>query len=264
MKKLFGLNFLLSTIFLLISNPTFAAPRTDKNEKAEYYDLRVYTIQTEQQLKLIDDYWARAAIPALKRLGCGPIGVFTELDTPEITKVYVLIPYPNLEAFAQAPARLAADSAYQKAGASYLNAPKSDPAYVRFESSLLVAFDGMKHLEVPQSPKSGKPWVFELRTYESHSEAKGMNKVKMFNSGEIPLMHEVNLGPVFFGQALSGSQLPKLVYMVSGENKDEHQKHWKGFFAAPVWKQLSADQGYSGNVSKVVSTFLKRLPSSQI
>jgi hypothetical protein len=264
MKKQFGLNFLLSTILLLISNPTFAAPPKGNNEKAEFYELRVYTIKTEQQLKLIDDYWANAAIPALKRLGCGPIGVFTELDAPEVTKVYVLIPYPTFEAFAQAPARLAANSEYQKAGADYLTAPKSEPAYVRFESSLLVAFDGMKHLEVPQAPKSGKPWVFELRTYESHSETKGINKVKMFNSGEIPLMHEVNLGPVFFGQALSGSQLPKLVYMVSSENKEEHQKHWKGFFAAPVWKQLAGDPGYKDNVSKVVSTFLKRMPSSQI
>jgi len=257
------LSFLLVISSLLLSNSVLAAKET-KAGKPEYYDLRVYTIKTEKQLILIDDYWAKAAIPALKRLGCGPIGVFTELDAMEISKVYVLIPYPTLEAFAQAPDRLAADAEYQKAGADYLTAPKSDPAYVRFESSLLVAFDGMKHAEVPQSPRSGKPWVFELRTYESHSETKGHNKVKMFNSGEIPLMHEVNLGPVFFGQALSGGQLPKLVYMVSGENKEEHQKHWKGFFEAPVWKQLIADQSYNGNVSKVISTFLKRLPSSQI
>jgi hypothetical protein len=106
--------------------------------------------------------------------------------------------------------------------------------------------------------------VFELRTYESHSEAKGLNKVLMFNSGEIPLMKEVNLGPVFFARNLIGSRLPSLTYMVSGPNKDEHAKNWKAFFAAPTWKKLIGDSQYKDNVSKVVSTFLKRTPYSQI
>jgi hypothetical protein len=52
--------------------------------------------------------------------------------------------------------------------------------------------------------------------------------------------------------------------MVSGPNKDEHAKNWKAFFAAPTWKKLIGDSQYKDNVSKVVSTFLKRTPYSQI
>jgi hypothetical protein len=135
---------------------------------------------------------------------------------------------------------------------------------VRFESSLLVAFDGMKKLAVPASAADKKPWIFELRTYLSHSESKGLNKIKMFNSGEIPLMQDVGLSPVFFGQTLVGSQMPNLIYMVSGEDQDAHKQHWKAFFDAPMWKKLSVDPQYKDNVSKVVSIFLKRTSASQI
>ncbi|HTI69437.1 MAG TPA: NIPSNAP family protein [Candidatus Limnocylindria bacterium] len=230
----------------------------------QYYEWRVYATKSEAQQKLISDYWQKAAVPAYNRLGVSAVGVFTELQDSPTNKVYVLIPFETPGAYATIPARLAADVAYQTAGADYLNTPKADPAYIRFESSLLVAFDGMKKLAVPPSAADQKPWIFELRTYLSHSEAKGDNKVKMFNNGEIPLMQEVGLTPVFFGQTVVGSQMPNLIYMVSGENQDEHKKHWKGFFDAPVWKKLSGDPQYKDNVSKVISVFLKRTPASQI
>jgi len=127
-----------------------------------------------------------------------------------------------------------------------------------------VAFDGMKRLAVPAGAAAKKPRIFELRTYQSHSESKGINKVKMFNSGEIPLMQEVGLSPVFFGQTVVGSQMPNLVYMVSGESREAHKVHWKAFFDAPMWKKLIGDSQYKDNVSKVISVFLKRTSASQI
>ncbi len=233
-------------------------------DQPQYYEFRVYTTKSEAQQKLISDYWQKAAVPAYNRLGIPAVGVFTELQDSATNKVYVLIPFETPGAYATIPVRLAADAAYQTAATDYLNTPKSDPAYVRFESSLLVAFDGMKKLAVPPSAADQKPWIFELRTYESQSETKGVNKVKMFNSGEIPLMQAVGLTPVFFGKTVVGSQMPNLIYMVSGENQEEHKKHWKAFFDAPAWKNLSGDPPYKDNVSKVISIFLKRTPASQI
>ena len=144
---------------------------------------------------------------------------------------------------------------YQKAAASYMSLPKPDPAYVRFESSLLVAFDSMKKLAVPPSTAERKPWIFELRIYQSPSEGKGINKVQMFNNGEVPLMQEVGLDPVFFSQTVIGSHMPCLVYMVSGETREEHKKHWSRCSSAPVWKKLRSDPQYQDNVSKVISIF---------
>ncbi len=230
----------------------------------QYYELRVYTTKSESQQQRINDYWQKAAVPAYNRLGISPIGVFTDLQDATNGRVYILIPFETPGAYSEIPAKLASDSAYQTAAGEYLDAPKTNAAYLRFESSLLVAFEGMKKLAVPASAAEKKPWIFELRTYQSHSESKGLNKIKMFNSGEIPLMHEVGLSPIFFGQTLVGSQMPNLVYMVSGEDQDVHKQHWKAFFDAPVWKRLIGDAQYKDNVSKVISVFLKRMPASQI
>ena len=238
--------------------------RAEGSGQGQYYELRLYSTKSEQQQKLVTDYWQNAAAPAYNRMGVQPIGVFTELNESPTNKIYVLIPCDSLEVFAAIPGRLAADAAYQRAASEYLSRPKSSPAYERFESSLSVAFDGMKRLAVPASLAEGKPWVFELRIYQSPTESKGINKVQMFNSGEIPLMQEVGLGPVFFAQTLAGSQMPNLVYMVSGANLAEHKKHWNDFFNAPVWKKLNGDPHYRDNVSRVISTFLKRTAGSQI
>ena len=239
------------------------AASSQSSGKAQYYELRLYTIKTDQQKTLVDNYWREAAVPALNRLGIKPVGVFEDVN-PEVKNLYVLIPYDSIEAFSTVQSRLAGDAAYRTAGAPYLDAPKSEPAYERIDSSLSIAFEGMKKLEIPPSLEGNKPWVFELRTYESSSEPKGANKVAMFNAGEIELMHQVGLSPVFFGQTVLGGRLPNLVYMVSGEDKDAHKVHWKAFFDAPVWKKLIGDSQYKDNVSKVTSVFLKRTSASQI
>jgi hypothetical protein len=261
LRALFQFLFTLASLLTIGGSYRLAAAEVGQ---PQYYELRIYTTKSEAQQKLISDYWQKAAVPAYNRLGISTIGVFSELQDSTNSKVCVLIPFETPGACASIPGQLAADATYQTAAVDYLNTPKSDPAYVRFESSLLVAFDGMKKLQAPASAAEKKPWVFELRIYESHSESKGINKVKMFNSGEIPLMKETGLSPVFFGQTVIGSQMPNLIYMVSGENLEEHKKHWKAFFDAPVWKQLISDPQYNNNVSKVISIFLKRTPASQI
>jgi hypothetical protein len=233
-------------------------------EHQQYYELRVYSTKSLEQQKRVSEYWEKAAVAAYNRAGVKPIGVFTEVDNTPKSKIYVLIPYDSLDVYASIPAKLAADSVYQEAAESYLASPSSDPAFERIESSLHIAFEGMKTLALPTSSAEKKPWIFELRTYLSPSERKGDNKVKMFNSGEITLMQEVGMSPVFFAQTISGSQMPNLVYMVSGENQVEHKKHWQAFIDSPVWKKLINDPQYKDNMNGIVNVFLKRTPASQI
>ena len=230
--------------------------------KPQYYELRIYATKSEAQQQRINDYWQHAAVPACNRLGIQPIGVFTELTDSATNKIYVFIPYDSAETFTTIPAKLAADVEYQKAAAEFLNAPKTNAAYEGFQTSLLVAFDGMKHLVVPPADK--KPNVFELRTYVSSSEGKGLNKIRMFESGEITVMKEVGLAPIFYGRTLTGPVMPSLVYMTCGENMEEHKKHWSGFGSAPVWKQLQADPQYKDNMTTAIKVMLKRTAASQI
>jgi hypothetical protein len=244
----------------VIGNPfRAAAADADKNQ---YYEVRIYSTTSDAQRQRVNDYWQNAAIPAYNRLGIQPIGVFTEQEDSATNSIYVLIPCDSLEIFSAIPAKLAADADYQKAAAEFLSAPKGNPAYDRFESSLLVAFDGMKHISIPPADK--KPNIFELRTYKSSSEGKGLNKIKMFESGEITVMKEVGLAPVFYGRKVIGANMPCLMYMTCGENADAHKQHWSGFGGAAVWKQLQADPQYKDNMIGMIRVILKRTPASQI
>ncbi len=231
-------------------------------ELPQYFEVRTYTTKSAEQQQRINDYWQQAAVPAYNRMGIKPIGVFTELQDSATNKIYVLVPCDSVEVFAAIPVKLAADVAYQKLATEFLSAPKTNAAYERIESSLLVAFDGMKHVFVPPSDK--RPNVFELRTYVSSSEGKGLNKIKMFESGEITVMKEVGLAPIFYGRTIVGSPMPSLVYLTCGEDLVAHKKHWAGFSAAPVWKQLQADPQYKDNMTTAIKVMLKRTAASQL
>ena len=230
----------------------------------EYYELRVYKLKQGSSHDLLDNYLEKAAIPALNRLGSKPVGVFTESEPKDGPAVYVLIPYPSLGSFATVTARLNADPEYQKAGAEYLQLPKASPAFDRIDSWLLLAFAGLPKMELPSYCLERKPRLFEIRTYESYSEAKALKKVEMFNAGEVDTMKEVGLGPIFFGQALLGKDLPHLTYMLSAENQDDHKAHWGAFGKHPVWQKLQKDPQYADTVSKIVNRFLTPSAYSQI
>jgi hypothetical protein len=260
----------LGTAGLTASAAERAATRPGNRE---YYELRGYRLKGEANHGLLDAYIEKAAIPALNRLGVKPVGVFVQQERTEApaptevrdsSTVFVLRTFPSLEVFAQATARMSADPEYQKAGAEYLNSPKSNPAFERIDSWLMLAFAGLPKLELPAYCREKKPRMFELRTYESHSELKALKKVEMFNSGEIDTMREVGLGPIFYGQALIGSNLPHLTYMVSGETQDDHKKHWGTFGAHPIWNKLKNDPQYADTVSKIYNRFLVPTPYSQI
>jgi len=175
-----------------------------------------------------------------------------------------LIPHGSPSAFASTVAKLPLDEEYLKAGADYLGVGKANPAFDRIDSWLMLAFSGMPKLELPSYCKEKKPRVFEMRTYESYSEAKALKKVQMFNSGEIETMKEVGLGPIFYGQALIGRDLPHLTYMLSGETQEAHKKHFADFVKHPTWNKLKNDPQYADTVSKITSRFLTPTAYSQI
>jgi hypothetical protein len=232
----------------------------------EFYELRQYHLRRGPQVKLTDDFLREAALPAWKRLGIGPVGVFNTTIGSDTPTIYVLIPHLSLESVAATPARLQADPEYQRAGAAFLNAPSTDPAFVRMESSLLLAFESMPRLQAPPGTAENRPRIFELRTYESHSERANLKKVEMFNSGEIAIFRRTGLRAVFFGRTMIGSKLPNLTYMLTFEDMGAHDKNWAAFIADPEWKKLSTAPGYTDGeiISNISNTFLTPTPYSQV
>jgi hypothetical protein len=251
--------------FGLAQSAAVAAESSD-NPAREYYELRLYHVRRGPKQKIFDDFYREAAIPAMNRAGLGPIGVFTITIGPDSPTLYVLIPHKSIESFATASDRVRADAEYQKAGAEFINAPATDPSYVRVESSLMVAFDGMPKLEVPAATAEKKPRLFELRTYESHSKRANKKKIEMFNRGEIAIFRRAGLAPVFFGETLIGTKLPNLTYMLVFDNMAAHDKNWGVFGSDPEWKKLSSTPGYMDPeiVTNISNVFLRPTGYSQI
>lgn len=230
----------------------------------ELYEWRMYRIKRGADHALLDNYLEKALIPAVNRLGSKPVGVFTEIEPKEDPAVFVLIPYSSPEAFVTSSVRLAADAEHLKAGAEYLETVKAKAAFARIDTWLLLAFAGMPKIELPSYSKEKKARVFEVRTYESYSEQKAQRKVDMFNDGEIQIMKDVELGPIFWGQALAGTNLPHLTYMLSAESREAHKAHFSAFGKDPRWKKMAGDPKYADTVSKITSRMLQPAAFSQI
>ena len=234
----------------------------NKTAARDYYELRFYQLTRGSSMKLIHDFFRNTAIPALNRIGIKPVGVFNVLVGPISPSMYVLLPHRSLESVATLEERLLSDAEYMERGADFLNAPVSDPAYVRYESSLMQAFSSHPRITAP--PKGER--IFELRTYESSSKKYNLNKVEMFNSGEVGIFIRSGFHPVFFGEKLIGQRMPNLTYMLSIGSMEERNKAWKAFFSDPDWKKLTSSPKFSAgpNVVNVTNFFLTPEPYSQI
>jgi hypothetical protein len=256
------------------STPAPGAPGRD------YYELRCYRLQAGTRLKaeanpaLLDAYLEHALLPALGQHGIKDTGVFTELEvdkkavtaTPKPgSPVWVLIPHATLASFVTVSATFNADPAVQQAGAAYLQVAKANPAFERIDTWLLRAFRGLPRLEVPAFSRQRIPTrVFEMRDYESFSEAKALSKMAMFDDGEIELMKDLGMAPVFFGQALAGPDLPHLRYITSGADLATHLGNWSRFGPDPRWNKMKDLPQYADNVSKNTARFLTPKPYSAI
>jgi hypothetical protein len=245
--------------------PAAGAAVTTPAASGEYYELRAYRLRVGAPHALLDSYLEKALIPALNARGVEAVGVFTEPEAKDGPAVWVLIPHPSLDSVASVTASLNADPAVQAAGMDYLSTTtKEQPGFDRIDSWLLLPFPGLPRLAVPALARERKPRIFEMRTYESFSELKALKKVAMFDAGEIGVMQEVNLSPVFYGQALVGRDLPHLTYMLCSADMETHKKNWNRFLAHPIWIGLKNDPQYADTVQKITSRFLVPAPYSQI
>jgi hypothetical protein len=216
--------------------------------------------------KRFDDFYKNAAVPAMGRVGIGPVGVFSVMIGSASPDMYVLIPHKSPESFATSTDRLRADAEYRKAGAEFVNAPATDPSYARVESSLMGAIEGVPKIEIPAGAAENKPRIFELRTYESHSKSANKKKIEMFNTGELAVFRRAGLQPVFFGETLIGSKMPNLTYMLVYDDMAAHDKNWHAFVGDPEWKKLSTTPGYTDAeiVCNITNIFLRPASYSQI
>jgi hypothetical protein len=257
--------FVQATIATVCAATAGEAAAVAKPKSSELYELRVYSLKPTKQ-KILDDYLSKAFIPALKRFGIGPVGVFVEKAdkaSADVLKVHVLIVHPSAESFATLSARLAADEDHRKAAVEYLDARAAEPVYVRIESSLLSAIEGMPNLD---KPDAAKPRLFNLRVYESHNERAARKKIEMFNKGELAIFRRVGLTPVFFAETIAGAAMPNLTYMLVFPDDAGRTAAWEKFRTDPDWLKLRAIPEYADKeiVSHITNKLLTPAAYSEI
>jgi hypothetical protein len=232
----------------------------------EFYQIRRYSLLSGPQTKLTESYFSDALIPAVGRVGMGPVGAFRVDIGPETPVYYVLIPGASLQALAELDLRLVDDAAFLKAADPFWNATAVAPAFQRVESSLLAAFAGWPKLTPPASAATKGKRIFQLRTYESPSNGDHVRKVEMFHSGEFEIFLKAGFHPVFFGDTLIGSRMPNLTYMLSFADQAELDAKWNLFRDDPDWKKLSTSPRFASDqiVTNITNLILSPLGCSQI
>lgn len=241
--------------------PSSAAPAAATGR--DYYELRTYHLKAAKQ-PVLDDYLSKAFIPAMGRLGAGPVGVFSEPDGQDNVSVHVLTVFSSPEQVAAMPALLAADAEYQKAAADFMAAPATDKVYDRIESSLLLAFEGMPRLA---KTDTAQPRLMNLRIYESHNERAALKKMEMFNNGEFAVFKRAQMPVVFCAQTLIGLHMPCLVYMLAFPDEARRKAGWGRFGKDdPEWKRLRSMHEYDDKeiVSTITNKILTAASYSQI
>ena len=232
----------------------------------EFYLMRRYSLQQGPQSNLTETYLGEALIPALARMGTGPVGAFRLDIGPETPALYVLMPGSSIESLAELDQRLGDDAVFVKAADAFWNATSTAPAFQRVEATLLKAFAGWPKLTPPTTTATKSKRIFQLRTYESPSNADHVRKVEMFHSGEFDIFLKAGFHPVFFASTLIGSRLPSLTYMLSFADTEELNAKWDLFRNDADWKKLSTSPRFSSDqlVTNITNLVLSPLGCSQV
>jgi len=226
----------------------------------QYYEWRTFRIGDASQQSRVRTYLESAAAPAWKRLGIGPVGVFTEIGDAASLDVHVLLTFASSDDFLRERTGLETDGDYVRLAKSYLAAAKNDPAFARIESTLMVAFAAQPQLRASRR----RPRVLELRTYQSHSESKARRKIEMFNDGEVPIFRDAGFETVFFGESLYGADLPNLQYLLASDDMAANTSSWTAFIEHPDWKAMKDLPKYADTVSHIDKVFLRPTDFSDV
>jgi hypothetical protein len=258
-------NFLTAAGLASVAPLGVYAGSFEKKDNRQYFELIKYRLGVGAEKNSVEDFYKNVAIPALNEMGVGPVGVFRVRYGANDPSLYVLLQHKTIDSFVTLYDRLMDNDDFWKEGAGFLNAPLSNPAYVRIEKILYKAFKDLPAIEVPKDKLNNNGRIYELRIYESHNLKAAKKKIDMFNEGgEIAIFKKTGLTPVFFGETLAGPMMPNLTYMLVFDSMVARDQNWKTFVDHPDWKSLAGDPQYADTVSNITDFILSPAPFSQV
>jgi hypothetical protein len=231
-------------------------------EDREHYVLQSYSVKPDKAAEL-DAYLSKTYIPAVKRAGGGPVGVFLQKEGNGSPAVHVLTVLKSGEQAANLEKTLAKDKEYTAASGAFLSADAASRPYEKVETSVLAAIEGVPKIVTPDTTK---PRLLNLRIYESPTPEAHAKKVEMFNTGELAIFKRSGLTPVLFGSALSGPRMPNLTYLLVFSDDDARKAAWNKFGGDPEWQELRVKPGFTDKevIRKITNILLTPAPYSEI
>ena len=253
-------NFLASSSAAGLAAGPAAAADSKENQ---IFELRCYKLRYSKsdQYGRLTGFLESEHLPMTKRLGIVQ-GYFRVTLGEFSPRVFTLAAYDSLADMADKLAAMRADKAWASADEEF---GSHDAApYDRVESWLLRAFDGMKAIEVPETPQS--PRTYDLRIYEQETFRDTREKMRMFNEEEIQIFRDCGINPLFFGETIVGSHMPSLIYMSHYADMDARGEAWSTFGKSEGWNRIKNRPGWSNAdiVSTVSNIHLAGLPFSPI
>lgn len=253
------IKILLIAVVIVITGSAKMVTGQDYSPEQQLYQIKTFVFTTDEQESTTDKYLQEAFLPGMKRLGIENIGVFKPKPgtNDNLKKTYVFIPFSSFEQFYTYDDKLLQDEDYLLAGSDYLTATYEKPPYQRLQSIVLKAFADMPEMRTPEldSPRANR--VYELRSYQSPNETYFKNKVDMFNAGgEIKIFEKLGFSAVFYGEVISGPEMPNLMYMTTFSDQQSREEHWNSFRTDPDWDKLKSMDKYANNVSHIDVIFL--------
>lgn len=239
---------------------TFLFSATFSNAQEQVYELRTYELGFFRPAQILHDYFEDALIPALNRQGVTHVGAFEEYGENLPKKLYLLIPFENIQAFQISHDLLEQDEQYLSAASDYLNTAEASIPFNQFTTNLMRSSHGFPNLVKPKDEST----LYELRIYTSHNEDALRRKMKMFNDHEFPIFEDAGLPMVFFGKNIAGTQMPCLTYLLASEDLNANKKGWAKFVAHPEWQRIVKLEEYANAMNDITRIFLKPLSYSQL
>ena len=250
----------------LMTNPLTTNAQTAPEKSTTFLELKTYRLHNsdEAQAARVTTYLETGLFPALTLAGAKPVAALANLIGADGPYLVSIVQYASLAAYQDTLAKLAADSAHT-AAADKLSTGTGMP-FVTVESTILHSLAVMPQLELLPADPAHPTHIFELRTYQSQSPAAVIKKAGMFNGGEIAIFQRLGMKPVFIGEAIIGSRLPNITYMLAFDSLATRESLWKNFGSDPAWKTLSAPPELKDSqiVANISNTILRPLPFSPL
>jgi len=250
------LSFMLTAMFIFSSCCESKTKEESDGAKKQIYEWRIFNLTGDGAI--LDDYFKGALIPAYNRCNVS-IGAFKLVNPEEADQRYLMFVYPDLQTYNKVRQEVWNDPVFQNAARSFFETTAPNPVYSSFETYICEAFDKIPEMRIPDKSRT----LFQYRNYYSPNEEANKRKIKMFNAEEIDLFDKVGVNSVCYGEILSGTRMPGLIYLTWYQDEETFSKVWKDFGSHPDWKQMSSKPEYRNTATNNIIKLLSPMPYSQ-